>query len=354
LEVELITTGKIDKADIMGQTILARYRDFFPFQGIDQEISLGEGFTPLVKARETGRRLGINSLFFKNETVNPTWSFKDRGTMLGVQYAVALGYERIGTVSTGNMGASVAAYGARMRLRTYILVDSQLAQEKIAPITIYDATLIKVEGDYGELYYRSIEIGEKEGIYFINSDAPFRVEGSKSIAYEICEQLNYNVPDFVIVPTSAGSNLRGILKGFVEFTRAGLILGIPTFVCAQAEGCSPIVNAGLQGKEKIERITDSHTIAHAIENPYPPSGNEILRKLKEYKGIFVAVSDEEILRAQRSLAVEGIFAQPAAAVPIAALKRLIERGAITPDDKVVCIVTGSGLKYTGALEKSRF
>ncbi|MBW2038038.1 MAG: threonine synthase [Deltaproteobacteria bacterium] len=354
LEVELITKGMINRGDILKQTILARYRDFLPFERIDEQVSLGEGFTPLVRAGEMAKRLGIDSLFIKDETQNPTWSFKDRGTLLGVQHAIALGYKKIGTVSTGNMAVSVAAYGAKGGFKTYILVNSQLPEEKVAPITIYNPVLIRVEGDYDVLYYRSIEVGEEEGIYFVNSDVPFRVEGSKSIAYEICEQLGFDVPDYVIVPTSSGGNLRGIIKGFLEFKGAGLISRMPTFVCAQAEGCSPIVKAGQQGREKIERVIDPHTIAHAIENPNPPSGNEILRKMREYKGIFVAVSDEEILQAQRSLAGEGIFGQPAAAVPLAALQRLMDKKVITGDKKVVCIVTGSGLKDTKALEGHSF
>lgn len=349
LEVELITNGKVNKENLVGQTILARYRDFLPFERTYERISLGEGFTPLVRAGETATRLGTDALFFKNEAQNPTWSFKDRGTLLGVQSALAMGYEKIGTVSTGNMAVSVAAYGAKAGLKTYVLVDSQLPEEKIAPIAIYDPILIKVKGNYGALYHRSIVIGEQEGICFINSDVPFRVEGSKTIAYEICEQLSFDVPHYVIVPTSAGGNLRGIMKGFVEFKMAGLISEVPTFVCAQAEGCNPIVKAGLRGKGRVETVTHPHTIAHAIENPNPPSGNEILRKLREYKGVFVDVSDAEILQAQRSLAVEGIFAQPAAAVSFASLKKLMDRRIITGGKKVVCIVTGSGLKYPEAL-----
>jgi len=345
LEVELITRGEINKGNILKQTILERYKDFFVLEESSSE-TLHEGFTPLVKLNIPDYR----SVYIKNETQNPTWSFKDRGTIVGLLHAISLGYTKIGTVSTGNMAVSVAAYGARAKLKTFILVGSQIPDEKLAPVAIYNPVLVKVSGDYGELYFKSLEVGQEAKIYFLNSDVPFRIEGYKSISFEICEQLNFDVPDFVIVPTSSGGNLRGILKGFIEFNKAGIIEKIPRIVCAQAKGCSPIVNAYLSSKDKIERIKTPHTIAHAIENPFPPSGNEVLRKLRKYRGLFVWVTDPEIIEAQSLLAKKGIFCQPASAVSVAALKRLIKEGKILRNDKVVCIITGSGLKYTRALE----
>jgi threonine synthase len=339
------------KPETGGQgTILNKFRAFYPFREVTEALSLGEGGTPLIASSIVGGRWGIDALYFKDETQNPTWSFKDRGTFCGIQHAISLGYERIGTVSTGNMAASVAAYGVRAGLETFILVSAGIPAEKIKPIAVYGPHLMEVEGHYHELYDGSLRAGDQYGIYFINSDAPFRVEGSKTIAFEICEQMDFQVPDYVVIPVSAGGNLRGILKGFEEFKSAGLIDGIPQLIAVQAEGCAPIAEAFEGGRENVERVRNPETIAHAIENPYPPSGNQVLRKLREYGGLALRVSDEEILEAQGLLAQEGIFAQPAACAPLAGTKKLISSGYLKPKDRIVLIITGSGLKVHSALD----
>ncbi|NQU04356.1 MAG: threonine synthase [Syntrophaceae bacterium] len=351
LEVKKVTEGRIKDGNTLNQTILERYEDFFPFKGIREDICLHEGFTPLVASARLAAELGVKAVHLKNETENPTWSFKDRGTSAGIQHALKLGYKKIGTVSSGNMAASIAAYGAKAGLKTFILVSADLPPEKLNPIAIYNPVLIRVQGDYGNLYYESLKIGQKQAIYFINSDVPFRVEGSKTIAFEICEQLGFAVPDYVVVPTSSGGNLRGIIKGFEEFKLCGLIDRMPRIVCAQARGCAAIYNAHSNKHNTISRVEKPDTIAHAIENPLPPSGNAILRKLRENDWIAVAVSDEEIIHAQKRLAGEGIFGQPAAAVPLAAVRQLAGKGVIGSNDTVVLIVTGGGLKYTAAFER---
>ncbi|MBN1829878.1 MAG: threonine synthase [Deltaproteobacteria bacterium] len=354
LEVETAFPACIREDEPFGSTIFARYGEFLPFSDEGRGLTLGEGFTPLVEAHPLAARFHVGRLFLKDESRNPTWSFKDRGTVTALAHAVALGYGTIGTVSTGNMAASVAAYGARAGLNAVVLVSAGTASEKINPIAIYGARVIRVRGDYGSMYHKSLEIGRSREIYFMNSDVPFRVEGSKTIAFEICEQCRFNVPDFIVVPTSSGGNFRGIVKGFEEFKRAGLIDRLPRFVAAQASGCAPIYKAYRERQEIVTPIDEPRTIAGAIANPAPPSGNAALRKIYETGGIVAAVGDDEIIEAQREMAGQGIFGQPAAAVPLAAVKRLVREGEAHPDHSIVCLVTGGGLKYTAAFAHHRF
>jgi threonine synthase len=332
-----------------GIDLFDRWRDFLPFEPDDPVVTLGEGDTPLLPSRRVAAQLGMERLRFKNETVNPTWSFKDRGTAAALARALADGADRIGTVSSGNMAVSVAAYGARAGLDTTILLATTIADEKVPPIAVHRPRIVMVDGDYGELYFRSLEAGEVLGIAFLNSDVPFRVEGSKTIALEIWEQLGRRVPDRIVVPVSAGGNFRGIVKGFAELMEAGLVDRMPALVAAQAAGCAPVASAWAEGRDRVEHVDHPDTIAHAIDNPFPPSGDQVLRLLSRYDGTAVAVTEEEIIAAQRSLASDGLFGQPAAAVPLAALRRLMESGGAGRSEEVVCVVTGAGLKYTAAL-----
>jgi len=332
-----------------GQTLAERYAEFLPIAGPDSRLSLGEGFTPLVDAPQLAADLGVRRVLLKNETVNPTWSFKDRGTVVAVSEAMQRGCRALGVVSTGNMAASVSAYGARAGVRVLVLVSMETPVEKLTPIAVYGPTIIRVRGDYAELYDRALAFRD-ERIRFLNSDCPARVEGSKTIAFEICEQTDYNPPGWVIVPTSSGGNIRGILKGFEEMLDAGLVRRLPRFVCAQAEGCAPICEAWRRGVDEIVPVAVPHTIAHAIANPRPPSGNAVLRRLCATGGTCIDVDDARIVSAQLRMATAGVFCQPEAAVSLAAASVLSERGQLRSDDEVACVVTGSGLKYPQSVE----
>ena len=320
----------------IGKTVWERFYEFWPVEPV-LDLSLGEGDTPLVKSM-LGRELGAR-VYLKNETVNPTWSFKDRGTFLAMSYALKAGYKSVGTVSTGNMAASVSAYASRFGLNAKILVSESASNEKLKAVSIYGGEVIRIFGDYGKLYFESLKIGEKLGIYFMNSDNPFRIEGYKGIAFEIAEELT---PDQVIIPTSSGGLFRGVAKGFLELHKNGLIDEPPELIAVQAEGCSPICSAFEKGKSRVERFKRPNTIAKAIANPYPPSGNAVLKLLREFNWRCVKVSDEEIAKAQVELAREGFFVQPASATGVAALKKLE-----LEDSKVVILLTGSGLKTGG-------
>lgn len=328
--------------------ILESFSDLLPELKDCGSLSMGEGLTPLTKI-EHAMKDGLE-LFIKNEAINPTWSFKDRGSYLAVLDAINRGYRNIGTVSTGNMAASIAAYGMRAGLKTTILVSDSIPEEKISPIAIYGPRILRVNGDYDRLYFRSLELGKNKNIYFANYDIPIRVEGSKTIAFEIFLQLEGRVPDFVIVPTSSGGNVRGIEKGFRELEACGLSNYIPRMIVAQALGCCPVHRAFSSGDNQIKRFARPHTIAHAIENPFPPSGNAVLKILRENQGITVAVNEDEILTAQRQLAKRGLFGQPASAVAFASISKLKNEIGIKRA-LVVAVLTGSGLKYPAVLKE---
>jgi threonine synthase len=341
------SSNKKKKFDFTKDHPLEIYKDFLPFPELDLDLSLGEGNTPLLRLKNTERTFRLPPLYAKNESLNPTHSFKDRGTVIAVQKAASSGINTIGTVSTGNMAASTAAYGARAGLKTVILVKEDTPVEKLTPSLIHHSVLIKVKGDYGDLFRNSFTLGEQMGIYFMNSMDPFRMEGYKVTAFEGSRQLEQTVPAYLIVPVSSGGHLIGIIKAFQELRQSGIIRNTPRFIGVQAEGCSPIASAFRSGAEKVLRIKKSSTIAHAISNPDPPGGNLLLRMIKQEKGTIISVSDEEILKAQTILAEnEGIFVQPASATTLAGLLRVIRTEKLEADSRIVFLLTGSGKKIT--------
>ncbi|UCE42243.1 MAG: threonine synthase [Candidatus Aminicenantes bacterium] len=324
--------------------------DFLPLDHVDRNLSLGEGNTPLIKLKKVEKNFQLPSLYAKNETVNPTLSFKDRGTALATQKAISLGIERIGTVSTGNMAISTAAYGARAGLKTYVLIKEGAHPEIIHSTGIYNPVMINVKGDYGELFRRSLSLGKENNIYFTNSVDPFRIEGYKVAAFEIFFQLNQESPDFVFVPVSSGGHLIGLMKAFHELRQHGFITKLPHFIGVQAEGCSPIASAFRQKKPRVERIEKAKTIAKAISNPDPPAGNLLLRMIRNTGGTIMSAPEDKILEAQRILAeIEGIFVQPASATVLVGLLELAEQGKINPEGSIVLVLTGNGMKALGKI-----
>ncbi len=322
---------------------LERYADFLPLSSVDARLSLGEGGTPLLRLTRIGSRLGLPGLYAKDETRNPTGSFKDRGTVVAVMKAAASGLRRIGTVSTGNMAVSTSAYGARAGLETFLLLKEGTSDVAIRAAAAYGPRLISVDGDYGRLFHRSLEAGRALGLPFLNSVDPFRMEGYKVTGYEIYEQLGRRAPAFLFVPVSAGGHFLGLLRAFEDLEKELLIGGVPVLVGVQAEGCAPLVRAFEAGRPRCERLDRVRTIAHAISNPAPPAGAAVLRAVRERGGLLVSVSDEEMLAARSELALrEGLSCQPESATVLAALSRLVDGGTVARGDEIVLVLTGRG------------
>lgn len=333
---------------------LEKFLDFLPLSEANPDISLGEGSTPLMRLNNIGEKYGLPTVFAKNEAINLTSSFKDRGTAVAIQKAVSMGIKRIGTVSTGNMASSTAAYGAKAGLKTYVLVKEDTSIEKLLSIGVHNPQLVSVKGDYGELFYESFCIGRKYNIYFMNSVDPFRIEGYKATGFEIFLQLNSKAPSYIFVPVSSGGHLIGLMRAFLDLQQQGIIQKLPLFIGVQAQGCSPIAQAFRQGKSKVKRIKKGKTIAHAISNPDPPGGNIALNMIQDHEGMIIDVSDEEILSAQKILAKrEGIFCLPASATTLAGLFKLSEMRPLKAADQIVLIITGSGLKDVKSLSTSQ-
>lgn len=354
LEVKNITQGSVSSVPY-GASFMERYHNFYPYMDPVHMVTLGEGNTGVVDCSHLAQDLGFDSgtLFIKNETQNPTWSFKDRGTVVAANFARNHGYTSLGVCSSGNNAASCAAYAAALGMKAYIFVPDHILEEKILPVAVYGATVIKVDGDYGKLYDVSASLSKEYKIFFANSDVPLRVEGAKSVAFEICEQFDFDPPEWVIVPNSSGGNLRGIEKGFYEFKQAGLIRHEPKIVAAQAEGSCPLYRAWEKGDDHITHFGPIFTVAHGVANPYPPSGNQVLRLIKEGRiNRPEMVLEKDILPAQRVMAKSGIFGQPASALSMAAAKQLLDKGIIKKGERVVAIVTGSGLKAASLLSET--
>jgi threonine synthase len=329
------------------------FSEFLPFEEIDRSLLLGEGNSPLVKLRRINQECQVPFMYVKDESLNPTGSFKDRGTAVAIQKIVSMKVDKIGTVSTGNMATSTAAYGAKANLRTFVFIKEDISNEKLLSCGIYGPIMIKVAGDYGELTYLSYDLGRKHGICFMNAVDPFRIEGYKVIGLEIFLQLGDRVPDYIFCPVSSGGHLIGIVRAYSQLKQQGLIDRMPVFVGVQAEGCSPVAQAFRSGASRVERIKKANTIAQAITNPDPPGGNMILHMVRENNGSILAVNDTEILAAQKMLAEkEGIFCLPASATTLAGFLQMSRTHTFNEKDKVVFVVSGSGMKNLKVLDSS--
>lgn len=322
----------------------AKYISFYPIVDLNKLVSLNEGGTPLKKSKQIGERLGLEKLYFKDETSNPTGGFKDRGTMVEITKAMEMGAKAVITASTGNMAASVAAYATQAGIPAYIVVPEGTPLGKLAQTLAYGARVIQVRGTYTECAKLTEEIAAKYGFY-LAGDYVFRGEGQKSQGYEIAEQLYWRSPDWVLAPVGCGTNLSAIYKGFREMFELGFIDNIPRIVGVQPEGANVVVEAFERGSMKMKAIDKPQTVSSAVAVSMPLDGVKLLDAIYKTKGEAVEVTDEDTLKAEKELAEsESIFVEPSAALPLAALHKMVKEKKIKKNETVVCVCTGNGLK----------
>jgi threonine synthase len=333
-----------------GPRTLWRYRELLPVEG-DDVVDTHTGFTPLVRAENLGRALGLRNLWLKNDTVNPTFSFKDRPVSIASTRARELGFPVIACASTGNLAGSVAAHAAKAGLRACIFIPSDLEPAKIIGASIYEPTLIAVDGTYDDVNRLSSEIGDLYNWAFVNINLrPYYSEGSKSLAFEVAEQLGWRLPDAVVVPIASASMFTKIHKGFSELQKVGLVeSGNVRMIGAQAEGCAPVVHAARANTLDVRPVRPN-TIAKSLAIGNPADGYYALKIVQQTSGALDAVEDPAIVEGIQLLArTEGIFAETAGGVTVGVLKKLAAAGKIDPDELVVAYITGNGFKTIDAV-----
>ncbi len=327
---------------------LWRYREVLPVADAAFITTLGEGWTPLVQARRLGGRLGMPRLRLKDESINPTGSFKARGMTAAVSMAKELGAERLAVPSAGNASGALAAYAARAGLEAHIYMPRDASRASVVECRQYGAQVVLVDGFINDCGRIIAERKEREGWFDVSTlKEPYRAEGKKTIAYELAEQMEWTLPDVVLYPTGGGTGLIGMWKAFDEMQELGWIGSKrPRMVSVQAEGCAPIVNAFMAGAATAEAVAQPVTVAAGLRVPVAIGDFMILDILRKSGGTAVSVSDEQILESVRELAsAEGVFAAPEAGACVAALHGLLERGAVDREEEVVLVITGSGLRY---------
>lgn len=327
-----------------------RYHELLPIESKSNIVSIGAGMTPLIKAEKLGKALGLNNLYIKNDSMNPTFSFKDRPAGVAVSKAKEFGLSAVGCASTGNLASATAAHAAKGDFPCYIFAPSDIEHAKITQALSYGANFIAVDGTYDDANRIAAQIGDSKGIGIVNINMrSYYVEGSKTLAYEVAEQLDWQVPDQLIVPVGSGAMLNAICKGFEELENLSLLNNVSGMhmIAAQPHGCAPIVDAFKKNLTEVTPVENPDTIAKSLAIGDPGDGQYVLKRLKQYHGFAEESNNKEILDAILLLArTEGIFTEPAGGVSVAVLKKMVEEGKIDKNDSAVCYVTGNGLKAT--------
>ncbi len=330
-----------------------RYFELLPIQNKSNIISIDAGMTPLIKAEKLGESIGLNNLYVKNDSVNPTFSFKDRPAGIAVSKAKELGLSAVGCASTGNLASATAAHAAKGGFPCYVFAPSDIEHAKIAQALSYGAEFIAVDGTYDDANRIAAQIGDSKGIGIVNINMrSYYVEGSKTLAYEVAEQLHWQVPDQLIIPVGSGAMLNAICKGFEELQNISLLDDVSNMhmVAAQPHGCAPIVDAFKKNSSDVIPVEHPDTVAKSLAIGDPGDGRYVLKRLQQYNGFAEESNNKEILDAIILLAkTEGIFTEPAGGVSVAVLKKLVEDGKIDKNDTTICYVTGNGLKSTESI-----
>jgi threonine synthase len=346
---------KVKRKDILdGPPNIWRYREVLPITEKREIVSLGEGFTPLIRAYNLGRKLGLENLWMKDESLNPTGSFKARGMSVAISMAKKLGIKEVCLPSAGNAAGAAAAYSTRAKIKAFVFMPQDTDPCFVLECKSYNAQVELVEGVITDCAARMLERKKGKNWFDLSTlKEPYRVEGKKTMGYELAEQLGWELPDVIIYPTGGGTGIIGMWKAFEELQSLGWVKGKkPRLVCVQSEGCAPLVKAFKEGKEFAQEWKNPETFASGIKVPKAIGDFLILKALRESHGTALAVPDQEILKSLKEISeTEGILPCPEGAATLVALKRLKEKNKIESDEKIVIFNTGTGLKYIESLKK---
>lgn len=354
---DLTAAGRALTKDVLAgrRQSMWRFHEVLPVRDAVNVLSLGEGMTPMLEAPRVGARYGLEHVLLKDEGQNPTGTFKARGLSAAASRARELGARGVSMPTAGNAGAALAAYAARGGLGAYIVMPEDTPAINKAECVVYGAHAYEIKGLIHDAGRVLRQLAPERGWFDVSTlKEPYRVEGKKTMGYEIAEQLGWDLPDVIIYPTGGGTGIVGMWKAFDEMERLGWISGRrPRMIAVQAAGCAPIVRAFEAGREDAGTFEHAHTVASGLRVPTAIGDYLILRAVRESGGTALTVTDEELLAAMRELAaIEGIFTAPEAAATVAAVPKLCERGILKSDDRVLLLLTGAGMKYTDLVSVS--
>ena len=325
-----------------------RYKEFLPVNYEENIVSLGEGFTPILEAKNLKNELGIKKLLIKDESLNPTASFKARGLSAAVSKAKELGIKKFSIPTAGNAGGALSAYTAKAGLESYVFMPNDAPLANKIEVQYFGAKLELIDGYINDAGKKSIEISSELNLFDVSTlKEPYRVEGKKTMGYEIAEQLNWDLPDNIIYPTGGGTGIIGIWKAFKELSEIGMINSkLPKMICVQADGCSPVVDAYLNGKKNAELFNNPKTIAAGMRVPIAVGDYLIIDSVLESKGTALKINDKEMISGVNKMSsMEGIFCAPEGGSILSATIKLIDSNFIKPNESVLLLNTGSGYKY---------